>query len=57
MARSDGSLWAGLAANILSRVGVPTNAYDKSVYVLVVNVRKSTLLTFDTLRPREELPL
>lgn len=57
MARLDGSLWSGLAANIMSRGAVPTNAYDMSVYLLVVDVRISSLLTFDTLRPREELPL
>jgi hypothetical protein len=57
MARLDGSLWAGLVANVFSRVGVPTNAYDMSVYVPVVDVRISRLPTFDTLRPCEELPL
>ena len=57
MARLDESLWSGLAANILGKGAVPTNAYDMSVYPLVVDVRMSSLLTFDTLRPREELPL
>jgi hypothetical protein len=57
MARLDGSLWASLAANVFGRVGVPTNAYDMSVYVPVVDVRISRLPTFDTLRPCEELPL
>lgn len=57
MARLDESLWSGLAANILGRGAVPTNAYDMSVYPLAIDVRMSSLLTFDTLRPREELPL
>jgi hypothetical protein len=57
MARSGESLGGVLAVDMFSKAAAPTNACNMLVNVLIVKVCTSRLLTFDALRPREELPL